>query len=214
LSNFIPHVLPSIEKLTENYFNSITPLPRLMLQMEELSEAQGTPIEQVIAENEVPTEFIADLASVRAAVDNEPPGSIDTSEQTDFVGGRSPPSSANIEDYDEEYAEVDEPVTASVNLREEGSMDVNVVGNPATPTSEIDFSYELPAALTESILTGPKTFRWFTQLKKEYQDAVVSFLLISITIWIGYPAFAPAAPAIAPAIRTAVLESNEQDDSE
>lgn len=146
-----------------------------------------------------PDSLIADLAVLRAAkvqLSGLPHQQVG-GELFDEQGGTDS-SLEERRELSEPDSEIEEAVTPEIEARLE--------------TSGIEFSYELPVTILQSILSGPQSFEWFEQLNTEYQDAVVSVLLISITIWLGYPVYAPAGPAIAPAIRTAVLESNEQNE--
>lgn len=80
----------------------------------------------------------------------------------------------------------------------------------ATPPN-IEFSYEIPTLVVRSILNSGQAYHWFCGLRSEYQTAVVGVLLIHATVSMGFPLYAPAAAVVAPAVRVAVIESDEKE---
>jgi hypothetical protein len=164
---------------------------------------------------------MADLNELSSAVDSDIPFVFQYDEG---IYDKRPPTHPE-EDEGQEPGTVGEIKEVEAELEAEGKIDATVesttaqrVPDPGFAETTVDatlpntdFSYEIPALIVRSILSSGKAYRWFSELPTEYQDAVVSFLLVYVAISMGYPLFAPAAPAAAPAIRITILESNEED---
>lgn len=77
------------------------------------------------------------------------------------------------------------------------------------PTTDVPM--EVPGLIVQTMLSSGDAYRWFKQLDKPYQNAVVGVLIGIVALQIS-PTAASVLPSMAPAVRKRILSSEEQSD--